>query len=48
MNVVAVERGGVRVANFGPAFVFAPGDVLMVTGDAAQLKALQDLVKEPS
>ena len=48
VNVVAVERGGVRVANFGPAFVFAPGDVLMVTGDAAQLKALQDLVKEPS
>lgn len=48
VNVVAVERGGVRVANFGPSFVFGPGDVLVVTGDAAQQKALRDLVKEPS
>ncbi len=46
VNVVAVERGGVRVANFGPSFVFGPGDVLVVTGDEAQLKALHDLVKE--
>ena len=47
VNVVSVERGGVRVTNFGPSFVFGPGDVLVVTGDAEQLKALQDLVKEP-
>ncbi len=43
-SIVSVERGGVLTRNIGPEWEFAPGDTLVVLGDAHQLAALKDLL----
>lgn len=45
-TVVAVKRDQKTILSPGPYFVFAPNDIIVVTGDADILPRIEALIKE--